>query len=129
MEASALDKSNPPGLRGTAPSGSPVYAERAADHTLETSALINEAYLRLVDASRRRLAGPRALPGRIRAGDAAHPGRLCPCAKDPSGGVAMPSASRWNGGASAQCRQSTDLVKLDEALTRLGRRSSPPGRK
>ena len=40
-------------------------------HTLQTTALVNEAFLRLTDARQRPLAGPRALPRHLRAPDAA----------------------------------------------------------
>ena len=44
-------------------------------HTLQPTALVHEAYLKLVDQTRRRLAEPRALPRRRGAGDAPPPGR------------------------------------------------------
>ena len=45
-----------------------------ADHTLQTTALVNEAYLRLIDASRGRVAKPRPLLRHLGAIDAANPG-------------------------------------------------------
>ena len=48
------------------------------DHTLQTTALVNEAYLRLAGPDEPALAGPHPLFRRGRADDAAHPGRLRP---------------------------------------------------
>ena len=45
------------------------------DISLQTTALVNEAYLRLVDYKRMRFAEPRAFLRGLRATDAAHPGR------------------------------------------------------
>ena len=43
-------------------------------HTLQTSALLNEAYLRLVESEERSMAGPRSLLRHRRAINAANPG-------------------------------------------------------
>jgi DNA-directed RNA polymerase specialized sigma24 family protein len=51
--------------------------ERAA-HTLQTSALINEAYLRLIDAQKVRWQNPRPFLRHCRATDAPGSGGLCP---------------------------------------------------
>ncbi len=45
-------------------------------HTLQTTALVNEAYLRLVDSAQAELGGPDPLLRGVRAGDAAHSGGL-----------------------------------------------------
>ena len=46
------------------------------DHTLQTTALVNEAYLRLADQTNPSLAEPRPLLRRRRASDAPNPGQL-----------------------------------------------------
>ena len=47
------------------------------DHDLQTSALVNEAYIRLVDYKRMQWQNRVALLGSIRAIDAPYPGRAC----------------------------------------------------
>ena len=56
--------------------GDYMAGERAG-HTLQTSALVNEAYLRLVDFKKRELAKPGPLLRRIGPTDAANPGGFC----------------------------------------------------
>ena len=55
-----------------------VYmARERRGHTLQATALVNEAFLRLIDAKRASLAGSRALPRHLGAADAARPRRSC----------------------------------------------------
>ena len=68
---------------------------------MQPTALVNEAYLRLVDAAAGALAEPRALFGRGGAGDAAHPGRSRPRQRLPEARRRAPlgDARRSAGGA------------------------------
>ena len=87
-------------------------------HTLQTTALVNEAYLRLVDQSPGRLAGPDAFLRHRRAADAAHPA-------GPRPGTAAGQARRGrchlplDEGLVFSPAKSAALIALDEALTRL----------
>jgi DNA-directed RNA polymerase specialized sigma24 family protein len=53
-------------------------ADERPGHTLQTTALVNEAYLRLADSAQPSWAEPRSILRCVRAGDAAHPGGLGP---------------------------------------------------
>ena len=62
------------------PSGAPsdraaLHGGERAGHSLQATALVNEAYLRLVDGKAVELARPRALPRGVRSPDAADPRR------------------------------------------------------
>ena len=73
------------------------------DGTLGTTALVHEAYLRLVDQTRARLDVPRALPGPGRADDAPRPGGRGPAPPGTQARVG-PAAHPAGRGARAECR-------------------------
>ncbi len=117
-EASALDKLIPL-----------VYAEmrrlahrhmwhERADHTLQTSDLINEAYLRLVDASRVHWQGRAhflAVSAQAMRRVLVEYARARGSQRRGAGVQRLPLSAAVN----LHVRQSPDLVKLDEALTAL----------
>ena len=96
-------------------------AGERADHSLQATALVNEAYLRLVDAQGRRVAGPRAFPCGVGAGDA----------PDPRGSrarAALPEARRpWRRRVTfdealvVTERAGQEFVALDDALEALAK--------
>ncbi len=59
-------------------------------HTLQTTALVNEVYLRLVDCGQSQLAGSGAFLCRVRPADAAYSDRFCPLPR-------LPETRRWFG--------------------------------
>ena len=94
-------------------------ADERAGHSLQATALVNEAYLRLVDAKDRRLAGPRALPRRVGARHAAHPrGPRARAALQKRGGDARGDVRR---SARRHQRAGADFVALDDALEALAK--------
>ena len=49
-DQSALERANSLCLQGVASRGASLHVSRALGHTLQTTALINEAYVRLIDS-------------------------------------------------------------------------------
>jgi DNA-directed RNA polymerase specialized sigma24 family protein len=92
-------------------------------HTLQTTALVNEAYLRLVDCSRVRWQNRAHFFARFLAVDAAHLGGFCPLA-----GLSKARRGSATLKLGEQPRHFTndspDLVALDDALNTLGRHRS-----
>ncbi len=96
-------------------------AGEKADHTLQATALVNEAYLRLIRDPARELAEPRALPGDGGSPDAAHPRRFRARTKQyqKRGGGAVNVSLAPDVALSAQ--PGRDLVALDDALEALAK--------
>ncbi len=95
-----------------------ICSEKGSGHTLQTTALINEAYLRLIDWKNVRWQGPRSLLRGRRSIYAAHPGGFRPRAplRKRGGGaqqISLDEAVTIHGDRSAE------LIALDEALKGL----------
>ena len=96
-----------------------LQAERP-DHTLGTTGLVHEAYLKLVDQTRIQFPRPGPLLRHRIPGHAADPGRLRPACTGPrSGGGGRPAD--LDAGAVALDQRAETLLALDEALDRLVR--------
>jgi RNA polymerase sigma factor (TIGR02999 family) len=94
-----------------------MWHERA-DHTLQTSALINEAYLRLVDANRvnwQDRAHFLGVAARVMRRVLVEDARAHASKRRGAGVQRLPLEAAVN----LRARQSPDLVKLDDALTAL----------
>ena len=108
------------GLSRTASPGGALSGRRAAGTCLQTTALVNEAYLRLIDWKNVQWQNRAHFFGVSAQTDAAHPGGFRPrreCAKR-GGGAA---AGVIVGGSGGPAEQSVDLVALDDALIRWRR--------
>ena len=103
-------------------------AQEKPGQTLQATALVHEAYLRLV--------GRRKSPSAGTAGATSSPRRPRPCGASSSRTPAQAdgSSAAAAGSAStsttpiARTRPRSDILALDEALEKLGRKSSPHGR-
>ena len=80
------------------------------EHTLQTTALVNEAYLRLADQNQPELYESLTLLRRRRASDAPNPGQLCQ-------GVSVPK-TRWRRAQSRAGRGRADLARTDNRDSR-----------
>ena len=98
-------------------------AQEKPGQTLQATALVHEAYLRLVDADAGpALEQPRPLLRRRGRGHAPHPRRERPPQAAPASAAAAASASSSTTDLARPGRRADDLLALDEALDRLGRR-------
>ena len=100
-------------------------AGESPDHTLQPTALVHEAYLRLVGRATSTLGRPRALLRRRRRGHAPHPGRMPPAAS--SGPKRGGDFTRLDldPDQPAAPGPSRRLLALDEALDRLAADRAP----
>ena len=87
-------------------------------HPLQTTALLHEAYLRLIDASRNRLAGPGALLRHCLACDASRAGRAGQARGAQKRGSPI-APLPFNEEIDASPERPRDLVALDDALAAL----------
>ena len=102
-------------------------AQEKPGQTLQATALVHEAYLRLVGADDgRRLEQPRPLLRRRRRGDAPHPRRRRPPQGPPEARRRTPDRVDLDRACLVSRPRSDDLLALDEALDAPGRRR--PGR-
>ena len=95
-------------------------ARERSDHTLQPTALVNEAYLRLAQQRRVRLAGPRAVLCRRRHSDAAAAGGSRPAARRLEAGRLAARFRLDDGDVLALApAPDIDVLALNDALTEL----------
>ena len=87
-------------------------------HTLQASALVNEAYLRLIDVRQVRWQNRAHFFARVRSPDASHPGGLRPVAPLPEARRRRPKVS-LDEALLVGNERGKDLVALDDALQTL----------
>ena len=108
------------GLRGTAPHRRAHLRRERPEHTLQPTALVHEAYLKLVDQRQRAVGEPDAVLRRRRAADAAHPGgsRTGAGGREAHGRPHARHAGRRLRPPAAPAPDH-DLLELNDALDRL----------
>ena len=98
-------------------------------HTLQTTALVNETYLRLVNSEETQLGRPDAFLRRLRADDAPDSGGLDPFAAGAEARRGRSGALDLDSEALAAVNQpGIDLVALDDALNALSAIDARKGR-